>query len=169
MASKQRPLCEGLRLKLTSFFRCPNDNSPKWTVNTWMAWVSHHTFSRKVGGSAQMANGLIIWILFGLVSTSFCLDLSNKVYQWTKNVEDYQTKGKWLTNNWFFMSWTKMPSQCAYRCLKSPTCKSFNYDGNDGRCELNRKTHVDQPADLVDDVAEREYHIRDAYSIHPVS
>ncbi|XP_041357524.1 A disintegrin and metalloproteinase with thrombospondin motifs adt-2-like [Gigantopelta aegis] len=59
-----------------------------------------------------------------------------------------------------------MPSQCAYRCLKAPNCLSFNYDGSNRKCELNRKTHLDFPTDFVD-VAQSEYHTRAAYSIDP--
>ena len=117
----------------------------------------------------KMANILNFGVFLALVSSSFCIHSRNKIYRWTKSVESYQSKGKWLSDHWFFKTSTTMASQCAYRCLKTPICQSFNYDGADGQCELNKNTHLEYPDDFIDAVEEREYHSRDSFSINPVS
>ncbi|KAK7491979.1 hypothetical protein BaRGS_00016825 [Batillaria attramentaria] len=93
--------------------------------------------------------------------------LTNRLFQWTRHPEDYTSVGKSLSGHTFFTYTHKyVSSQCALECLRNYKCKSFNFDRDTGRCELNDASHYDSPDDLVD-VTSCEYHTREAFSIDP--
>ncbi|KAK7100724.1 hypothetical protein V1264_023622 [Littorina saxatilis] len=93
--------------------------------------------------------------------------LTNRLFLWTRLSENYASDGKMLTGHAVMVySHKYVSSQCAMECLRHLQCKSFNFDRDSGRCELNNATHLDHPRDLVDS-ADSEYHVRESFSIDP--
>ncbi|XP_025110684.1 A disintegrin and metalloproteinase with thrombospondin motifs adt-1-like isoform X2 [Pomacea canaliculata] len=109
---------------------------------------------------------LVVAILLSLGVVVQGSQLTNRLFQWTRNPESYQSLGKRLTGH-VVTTYTKyVNSQCALECLRSHLCKSFNFDRGTGRCEINSMSHLDYPADISDS-ASSEYHVKEAFSIDP--
>ncbi|WAR23497.1 SSPO-like protein [Mya arenaria] len=56
---------------------------------------------------------------------------------------------------------------CAYECLKSSRCASFNYEHVAGTCQVNDADHVTDPGGLEHEEkgTRSEYHLRNAFTI----
>lgn len=90
-----------------------------------------------------------------------------KIYEFKTNSSLSHAKKK-LYNHGIQTFYTKyQAAQCAMECLKKENCKSFNFLSSGRFCQLNDATHDDYPDDFADD--EADYHLRDAFSIDPVS
>ena len=90
-----------------------------------------------------------------------------KVYEFTRN-SSLSFPGKVLVGHVFAEFSTKRQViHCAFECLKSKRCKSFNYELNDFTCQLNDATHEEFNTSLHDeDNGKRnEYHLREAFAI----
>lgn len=104
--------------------------------------------------------------LIPLVSGSH---LTNRVFKWTiTEPVGYVSVGKRLDGHWFYQTYKKDVSLCAYQCLRKPECLSFNYESDSAKCILNRKNHqtvalTNAPSNYV------SYHAREEYSIDRVS
>ncbi|XP_046330804.2 SCO-spondin-like isoform X15 [Haliotis rufescens] len=100
--------------------------------------------------------------LIPLVSGSH---LTNRVFKWTiTEPVGYVSVGRRLEGHWFYQTYKKDVSLCAYQCLRKPECLSFNYESDSGKCILNRKNHqtvalINAPSNYV------SYHAREEYSI----
>jgi hypothetical protein len=100
--------------------------------------------------------------------TSASTDL--QIYEFTRNVT-LSFPGQRLVGHVFDeFSTKKQVIHCAYECLKSIRCKSFNYEHELLVCQLNDGDHFEFSQSLVTEGNSTEigYHHRDAFSIEKV-
>ena len=111
----------------------------------------------------------IFLFIFVHITSIFCSDV--KVYEFTRNVS-LSFPGKVLVGHVYEEFSTKRQViHCAFECLKSKRCKSFNYELSGFICQLNDATHEEFNSSLVEESngQRNEYHLRDAFSIELVS
>ena len=109
---------------------------------------------------------IIISISFTVV---ICSDIN--IYEFSRRY-DLSYPGKVLVGHVFEEFSTKRQViHCAFECLKSSKCKSFNYELDNFICQLNDATHEEFNSSLVDEEngKRNEYHLREAFSIDQVS
>lgn len=93
-----------------------------------------------------------------------------QIYEFTRNTS-LSFPGKRLVNHVFEeFSTKKQVIHCAYECLKSSRCRSFNYEREGFVCQLNDADHVQFNSSLIDEAngTSIEYHQRDAFSLEQV-
>ena len=105
---------------------------------------------------------IFLYFCITVVSTS---DL--KVYEFSRN-SSLSFPGKVLVGHVYAEFSTKRQViHCAFECLKSKRCKSFNYEFRDFTCQLNDASHEEFNSSLHDEENGKrsEYHLREAFSI----
>lgn len=93
-----------------------------------------------------------------------------QIYEFTRNTS-LSFPGKRLVNHVFEeFSTKKQVIHCAYECLKSSRCRSFNYESEGLVCQLNDADHVQFNTSLIDEAngTSNEYHQREAFSLEQV-
>ena len=112
--------------------------------------------------------GLHIFILiFGTVAV-FGQDTNVKIYEFSRNVS-LSIPGKRLIGHVIEeFSTKKQLIHCAYECLKTSRCRSYNYEHETHTCQINDADHVTNSDSLVNET-ESEYNHRDAFSIDQVT
>ena len=127
----------------------------------------HTLFFHKMTKQCDFINiCIIISISFTVV---ICSDIN--IYEFSRRY-DLSFPGKVLVGHVFEEFSTKRQViHCAFECLKSSKCKSFNYELDNFICQLNDATHEEFNTSLVDEENDKrnEYHLREAFSIDQVS
>ena len=127
----------------------------------------HTLFFHKMTKHCDFINiCIIICISFTVV---LCSDIN--IYEFSRRY-DLSFPGKVLVGHVFEEFSTKRQViHCAFECLKSSKCKSFNYELDNFICQLNDATHEEFNSSLVDEEngKRNEYHLREAFSIDQVS
>ena len=90
-----------------------------------------------------------------------------RVYEFSRN-SSLSFPGKVLVGHVYAEFSTKRQViHCAFECLKSKRCKSFNYEFKEFTCQLNDATHEEFNSSLHDEDSGKrnEYHLREAFAI----
>ena len=90
-----------------------------------------------------------------------------KIYEFSRNIS-LSIPGKRLIGHVIEeFSTKKQLIHCAYECLKTSRCRSYNYEHETHTCQINDADHMTEPSSLVNE-NHSEYNHREAFSIDKV-
>lgn len=111
---------------------------------------------------------LQIFILIFASVPALCSEADVKIYEISRN-SSLSIRGQRLIGHVIEeFSTKKQVIHCAYECLKSSRCRSFNYEHGTHVCQINDADHVTNAESLVNDT-DSEYNQREAYSVDLVT
>lgn len=97
---------------------------------------------------------------------AFC---SGQVYKFLRNqtlsYPNHQLKSHVISE----FTTKHLVTQCAMECFGHHQCVSFNFAEENHICQLNDATHEDFPNNFDNDSSEYDYHLRESFSVDPVS